>query len=562
VGPDYTTPPVSLSKTWLEADDQRVKTEPTPQCWWEVFNDPTLNRLIETAYRENLSLEQAGTRVLEARAQLGIAIGQWYPQQQQAFGSLERIRTPGTGSSQGSNSLSSTLGKTIAQTAVQNTVGGLTTGTLNRIGLPPPNQNRQTNAAGAGGTSSTGGTQGTTASGPLKFTQANLGLTASWEIDFWGRFRRNIESADASLMASLADYDNALVSLTADVADTYIFIRTMERRLVIARENVKSQRESLQIAQARFKGGTTTERDVQQARTQWLSTQAMIPVLEIQLQHAKNALSVLLAMPPSSLEDILQGPHGIPVAPVKVAVGIPAELLRRRPDIRSAELNARAQSAQIGVAAADLLPAFSLIGTFGFQSNTLGSSTLGDLFKSDNTFASAGPGFTWNFLNYGRIINNVRVQDARFQQLLLNYQNTVLNAQREVEDALTGFLNYQQRTELLTQSTRSAHRSLELAVLQYRQGTTDFTTVLSAQQALLVEQDNLADSLGNISRNLVLLYRALGGGWEIREGQDVVSEKTKEEMAKRTCWGKLLQPVEYISREPEKIGVLPPLPDW
>jgi len=245
-----------------------------------------------------------------------------------------------------------------------------------------------------------------------------------------------------------------------------------------------------------------------------------------------------------------------------VAVGIPAELLRRRPDIRSAELNARAQSAQIGVAEADLLPAFSLTGTFGFQSNNIGNNDLNDIFKWSNRFGSLEPGFTWNFLNYGRIINNVRVQDARFQQLLLNYQNTILVAQREVEDALVGFLNYQQRAQILTQSTQSARRSLDLAVLQYRQGTTDFTTVLSAQQALLVEQNNLADTLGNISRNLVALYRALGGGWEIRDDHDVVSEATKQEMTKRTCWGKLLQPATHIPCEPVSEKLLPQLPDW
>jgi outer membrane protein TolC len=227
-----------------------------------------------------------------------------------------------------------------------------------------------------------------------------------------------------------------------------------------------------------------------------------------------------------------------------------------------AEYQAMAQSAQIGVAKADLLPAFSLAGTFGFQSSTVGHADIGNTFDWRSRYGSGGPGFQWNVLNYGQIMNQVRVQDARFQELLINYHNTVLTAQREVEDALIGFLQNQERARLLGESTKAARRSLELAVLQYRQGTTDFTTVLTAQQALLSEQDNLAASLGDISQNLVDVYRALGGGWEIREGQDVVSEQTKAEMAERTYWGELLKPASHLTCEPRKVDCLPPLPDW
>jgi NodT family efflux transporter outer membrane factor (OMF) lipoprotein len=572
VGPNFSPPPVSLSKNWLEGNDRRVKRE-SEECrlWWQVFGDPVLNRLVAAAYRGNLSLGQAGVRVLEARAQLGIAIGEWYPQQQQGFGSVQRIRLSAHALGSSSGSPAGSLQTGLAQSAVQGAVGSFTGRLINPVGGAAPGPAGTGVAQGGtglfSGTGSGTGLPGSARSAAsqrpaLEFSQSNLGLTASWEPDFWGRYRRGIESADAALMASLADYDNALVSLTADAANSYILIRTLERRILIARQNVETQQESLEIAEARFHGGTTSERDVQQAKTQLLGTQAAIPVLEYQLRQAKNALSVLLGMPPGPLTDLLRGPSNIPVPPPRVGVGIPADLLRRRPDIRSAELQAAAQCAQIGVAKADLLPAFTLTGTFGFQSSTFGPSDLDDMFGWRSRFGNGGPGFQWNILNYGQITNQVRVQDARFQELLINYQNMVLVAQREVEDALVAFLQTQERATLLAQSTSAAQRSLDLAVLQYRQGITDFTTVLTAQQALLSEQDNLADTLGNIARNLVEVYRALGGGWELRAGRDVVPGPTREMMAKRTDWGKLLEPGAPIPRGPVRAKCLPPPPDW
>jgi NodT family efflux transporter outer membrane factor (OMF) lipoprotein len=359
----------------------------------------------------------------------------------------------------------------------------------------------------------------------------------------------------------LADYDNTLVSLTADVALSYILIRTAEKRLDIARRNVETQQESLRIAEARFRGGTTSQRDVEQARTVLASTEATIPALEITLRQSTNALSVLLGMPPKDLTEWLGGgPSGIPVAPPVVAVGIPAELLRRRPDIRLAELQAAAQSAQIGVAKADLYPAFSLTGQFGFLAADVGKVSLSDMFDWRSRFGSVGPTVRWNILNYGQITNRVRVEDARLQELLIQYQNAVLTAQREVEDNLIAFLKSEDRARFLAESTEAALRSLDLAVLQYRQGITDFTTVLTAQQALLNEQDNLANTLGDIARSLVGVYRALGGGWEIREGKDVVPESVKRVMAERTDWGRMLSPAVYLPPQEPKPLVRPP--DW
>ncbi len=481
VGPNFHRPDVAVSPDWIEAGDKRVKTESADyRNWWKVFNDPVLDRLIDKAYRENLSLKIAGVRVLEARAQLGIAVEGLYPQTRQVSGSIEYDRPSAAEA------------------------------------FPLP-----------------------------QYYQSQLGLNAAWELDFWGKFRRTIESADASWRATVADYDNALVSLTADVASSYITIRTLEQRINIARQNAETQKESLKIAEARFRYGTVTQLDIEQAKTVLENTLAAIPTLEAQLRQAKHSLSVLLGLAPGELSDYLKGVSAIPTSPPQVVIGIPADLLRRRPDIRSAEYQAAAQSAQIGVAKADLYPAFSLTGSFSFLATDAGKSRLSDMFRWSSRSIEAGPSFQWNILNYGRITNNVRVQDARLQELLIAYQNTVLTAQQEVEDNLVAFLRAQERAEFLTHSTSAARKALDLAVLQYREGIKDFTTVLSAQQSLLTEQDNLALTLGNISSNLVGIYRALGGGWEIREGQDLVPPDVRGEMAKRTNWGDLLAPASY-----------------
>jgi NodT family efflux transporter outer membrane factor (OMF) lipoprotein len=500
LGPDYARPEVAASPNWLEAGDPRLKTGIEVQRqWWKTFKDPALDRLIETAYHQNLPLRAAGVRVLEARAQLGVAIGELYPQVQQAFGAVQYNR--------------------LSQRAVQ--------GSFSRI---------------------------------FNYTQAQLGLNASWELDLWGRFRRAVESADYDLLAALMDYDSLLVSLTADAATDYILIRTAEKRLDIARRNVETQRESLRIAEARFEGGTTSQRDVEQARTVLASTEASIPALEILLRQSSNALSVLLGLPPGDLSRRLAGSSGIPAAPPYVVVGIPADLLRRRPDIRFAEFQAASQSARIGVAKADLYPAFSLTGQFGVLAADVGKVSLSDMFDWRSRFGSIGPTVRWNILNYGQIANRVRMEDARFQELLIQYQNAVLAAQREVEDNLVAFLKSEDRARFLAESTEAAARSLNLAVLQYRQGITDFTTVLTAQQALLTEQDNLADTLGDIARSLVGVYRALGGGWQIREGKDLVPESVKKVMAERTDWGKILSPAAYLPPPEPQSPIRPP--DW
>ncbi len=488
VGPDFQTPESTLSGKWMEESNSRLtakKNELTE--WWKAFNDPVLTKLIELAYAENLSLRATGIKILSARAQLGIAIGDLYPQEQKLDGLVWDLHLPKSG-------LSERLPGT------NNDISGL--------------------------------------------WYDRLGPTVNWEIDLWGKFRRAIESADASMLAQVANYDSMLVSLTGDVANSYINLRTLERRLSIARSNIEVQKGSLKIAESKFRGGSSSRRDVEQAKTVLGSTQALVPKLEAMLRANKNALCYLLGKPPQDIDGLLGGGKHfgeIPTPPVQVAVGIPLDLLKRRPDIREAEYKAQAQSAQIGVAEAQLYPALSISGSFAFVSSSAAGHSLSDMFAWGNNFYRFGPAVQWNILNYGQITNQVRYNDAQFQSLVIDYQNKVLKAQQEVEDGLIFFLKLQDSAEFLAQSTAAAKRSLELASLQYKEGIADFTTVLTAEQSLLQQQDTFASTLGDVAGSLVLAYRGMGGGWQIREGHDFVPEEIRVAMEKRTSWGSLLE---------------------
>jgi NodT family efflux transporter outer membrane factor (OMF) lipoprotein len=498
VGPDYKTPLTQVSSEWLETGNIRLNQSKEFRDWWRLFNDPVLNQLIQTAYAQNLTLRAAGVRILNARAEVGIAIGDLYPQQQGAEAELSDLRNP----------------------------------FLKKLGNGVGNS----------------------------LIYSRIGLMANWEIDFWGKYRRAIEAADAQLMGSVAEYDNLLVSLLSDVANAYIQLRTIEKRLQIAKKNIKIEWESVRIASAKFTGGISTQRDVEQATTILKSTQASIPSLERQIRQIKNALSLLLGIPPDRFVNkffTIDGVGIIPAPPVQIAVGIPIDLLRRRPDIRKAEMDALAQSARIGVVVANLYPAFSLTGSFGFVSSNASGSSLGDMFNWGNQFYRFGPSVQWNIFNYGQITNQVRAQDAAFEVNILNYQNEVLNAQKEAEDALIAFLMSQNSAEYLAGSTASAQRALDLAILQYNEGITDFTTVLTAEQELLRQQDEFAQTLGSISINLVGIYRALGGGWEIREGKEFVPEPIVKAMEKRTNWGGLLAHTPVSTEPPTNLFRLP-----
>ena len=445
VGPRYTPPPGPVAGQWIEAADPSVKHEPLQDCaWWTVFNDPALNRLIDTAYRQNLDLRIAGARILEARAQRNIAVGNLFPQ---------------------------------SQTAVLDFVDGQIS---KNIALP------------------LNGHVGLWASG----------FNASWEADFWGRYRRIIETSDANLAASVDSYGDALVLLFSEVASNYVQLRTFEQRLQYARKNIEIQQGSLGLAEDRFKKGVATELDVRQARTNLAQTQSLIHPLEAGRRQASNRLCILLGMPTNDLAGQLQ-PAPIPRAPVEVAIGLPADLLRRRPDVRHAERMVAAQSAQIGVAEADLYPRLALNGFLGYAADD-----LRELFSPRSFTGIIVPTLQWNVLNYGRIANNIRLQDARLEEQSLLYQKAVLTAGREVEDSLVGFLEAQQQAIRLQESVQEAERSVELVIIQFRGGVTDFNRVYNTQTVMVTQQDQLATTEGDIALNLIGVYRALGGGWQ------------------------------------------------
>ena len=480
VGPDFVKPEAPVEEKWIDSGNPKIAPGVDRQNdWWKLFNDPELSLLVEKGYQQNLSLQAAGVRILDARARLGIAVGRQYPQRQEAFGGYSREQF-----SQNSANV--------------------------------PLQRR--------------------------FDFFSVGFDTAWEMDFWGRFRRDVESAHAELGAAIADYDDLLVSLVAEIASTYVRIRAFEERLEVARSNVSIQQQSQRIANARFRGGAVTELDVAQATALLRSTQSTIPPLQAARQQARNALATLLGVPPGQLKNLLGAGGKLPTAPSEVAVGIPAALLRRRPDIRSVELQAAAQSAQIGVAKADLFPALSLTGTVAFDADDAAK-----VFRGNSLAGSAGPSFQWPVLNYGRLKDNVRVQDARFQQLIITYQDTVLRAQKEVEDAITSFLQSQEEAKFLSDSVQAAKRSFDLALIQYREGTINFQPVLDTQEFLLQQQERLTNSRADVPLSLIALFKALGGGWEMRKGKDFVSDRTKAEMKTRTDWGDLLSRKEVES---------------
>ena len=484
IGPDFEKPEAPIIEDWTNDNPVISRDSIELRDWWTVFQDPVLDQLVEESFRQNLSLQLTGLRILEARARLGIAEGNRYPQLQQIGGSA----------------------------------------TTNRISENSANFNPAIEN---------------------EFSSYQFGFDAAWEIDFWGRFRRGVEAADANLNASFADYDDALISLAAEVARSYVTIRTLETQLLLARENIVLQLESLRIAQVRFDNGATSDLDVQQAKSNLASTQARIPALTASLYQARNALSVLLGKPPGELDLYSDDGTGIPAAPALVAVGIPTDLLRRRPDVRRAEFDAATQSALIGVAEGELYPKFSLFGSIGFQSSDTGDSQAADLFDSDSVFYSAGPTFSWNIFNYGRIRNNVRVQDARYQQALVNYQDTVLRAYQETEDAMIGFVQARVESDFREQSAIAAQRATELANIQYREGAADFQRVIDSERSLVAQQEQWTNARGNIALNLIALYKALGGGWNLREDEAgasrYVNDQTRETMTQRTNWGDILE---------------------
>ncbi len=508
VGPDYAKPEAAVENNWINQSDPRInRREAELGVWWKVFKDPDLDRLVEEARQQNLTLQVAGVRILEARAQLGIATGFEYPQTQQLNAGLS----------------------------------------YQQISAHAPN---------------------TTSFIDRNFGTASIGFDAAWELDLWGKFRRGVESSQANLDASIAGFDDALVSLTSEVARTYVLLRTTEARIQVARDNVKIQQRTLEIADTLFSGGLITELDYLQAKSLLNSTLATIPPLEASARQAKNVLAVLLGQPPGHIDAYLAQARPVPAAPAVVAVGVPADLLRRRPDIRLAERQLATQSALIGVAKADLYPHFSLLGSINLRASdaaltfaSAGGSELSDLFNAKSFQYFIGPSLSWDIFNYGRITNQVRVEDARFQQLIADYRNTVLNAAREAEDTTIAFLKSQEQSNELQQTYEAARRSTELSLYQYQEGLVDYQRVLDSQRNLLVSQELLTRVSGDIATNLIALYKAMGGGWETRQEKDFVDEPIKQQMRDRTDWGDIVGP-RQLDLPPEEKDKRWRAPDW
>ena len=471
LGPNFQPPGEEWIKHWdTPALEQSSQRGPSPDLrqWWHVFNDPVLDQLIAQADAYNSSLKIAGLRVMESRAKLGITQAGLYPQLQQVSADSLYIDRHQNG------------------------------------GNNPQDSN---------------------------FRQHSGGFEIGWELDFWGRFSRAIESADATYFSAQANYEDVLVLLRAQVADTYYLLRTTDSRLRVARENAKQQKRNFEITEKLFKSGQDAELDLQQAKTQYLGTLASIPNLQDQLQRTRNALAVLIGQPPGGLPQVIENDSLVPLVDRAVLQDVPASLLLRRPDVRAAELNVAAQGALIGVAESDFYPSLTLLGSIVWSTDTLhGTSSSLDLV--------GGPSLRWNVFDYGQITNNVRVQDARLQQLIEAYRDKVRQAAREADDAANGLIQSLESERILREAGGAAKRSLTLASVQFREGYSDFQRVLDAQRALLEQQDNYLIARGNAVSNVIALYKALGGGWY--SALPRVDPATRHLMEQRTDWGDML----------------------
>jgi outer membrane protein TolC len=494
VGPDYQPPAQpQLPTAWSDVD--AAQQAQAVGAWWQRFSDPVLSELIEQGAQQNLSIAAAGLRIVQARAALGISDALIFPQQQQINGN----------------------------------VGGLY-------------RNEDW------------------------FKSAGASLDVGWEMDIWGKYARGIESSEASLYASIASYHDVLVSISAEIARNYINYRTAQERMFLSRQNIAIQERVVHMTQVQFDSGNVSELDVQQAKAQLYATQSALPVLKIQRLQARNAIAVLLGTIPEKIEPLLtrieqrQIPDlekrisdsqriGITAASyVKYSViprspplqdSVDAQLVMRRPDLQVAELLSRAQSARIGLTEAELYPQFFLFGSVGV-SQTVRSSNSFDL--SDSVTASIGPGLSWNVFQYGRIKNSVRIEDALLQESLTNYNQSVLEAVREVSNAMEGYRYNVEKSQYDFSAVEAAIRAFNISFNQYSNGLVSYQRLLSTVETMTFREDAYAQTRGSIANQVVALYKALGGGWEPFLEQPVVNPETAEKMKARTDWGDYLQP--------------------
>nr|WP_283949537.1 efflux transporter outer membrane subunit [Limobrevibacterium gyesilva] len=476
VGPDFERPapwwsPASWGTEPSAAKLSQAVPEPVDPQWWKLLDDPLLTSLETRLAGANLDMRLATIRLAEARAQLGV---------------VESARFP---SINGNASYTRQQQSREGVLALQSSNPGPTPGT------------------NANGQSGQGGVPNSRLTQPFDLFQ--YGFDASWELDFWGRVARGVESAGAQVTASAETRRDTLVTASAELARAYIQLRGTQRKLDITRQNLATARQSLRLTQERAAGGVTTDLDVANAAAEVEATAALLPALEAQQAQLVNAISFLLGEQPRALEVQLAAPRAIPAVPPRVPVGVPSELARRRPDIRQAEAQLHSATADVGVAVADFYPRFMLSGSGAIQG--LQFHNLADWQAHTYAF---GPSVTLPIFEGGRLTRTLEFRKAQQQEAAVTYQRTLLAALHDVDNALTAYGTEQRRRARLEAVVTQTTRALALARMRYEQGVADFLQVLIAQRNQLTAEQDLADSTAAVSTNLVQLYKALGGGWE------------------------------------------------
>jgi len=490
LGPDFhgiKNPPIPASMHKSSSQDTTIVQ------WWRTFHDPVLNTLVERAYAQNLDIQSAALRIIQARAALGISQGLAFPQVQTLSGKASATHT-----------------------------------------------------------------------GLSDIQTAGVSFDMGWELDLWGKYARGIETSESNLYASVASYDNIMVSVIAEVARSYINYRTAQERLTYAKRNVIIQERVTKMTEIQFNSGNVSELDMQQARSQLYNTRTSIPAVELSKVKARNALALLLGTDAKKVNALLKRGESkaheeanrfiakhrgviqlkesarsltdinlVPKTTLNPHYRIDANLLTQRPDIKAAEFLVHANSARIGSAMANLYPSFSLFGSLGYNANNQFGSWING---SDALGITIGPSFSWNIFNYGRIKNQIRLQDAIFEESLVKYNKSVLSAVSEVSNALNGYILTQKQQIENQKAVEATIRAFNISVVQYNDGLVNYQRLLTTVEKLTSTQDRFATIKGNVALNAVALYKALGGGWQISRGKSYLSKETAARMKARTDW--------------------------
>lgn len=498
VGPDYRPPETHLPERWSGAAPNVATTQPAALAqWWTAFDDPVLNTLVERAVRSNRTLRAAAARVGQARAERAIAGADLWPRLEAAGSYAHEGESRNRRPAKPRDSWGRRLRDAVVDEAADEYFNG-SFDAAEFVGdvaarpvsdaLTRPDEARL---------------------GPRGLNRFAVALDASWEIDVFGRVRRSQEAAAAEAAAAEEDYRDVLAILLFDVARAYVEARGCQQRIAIARENIAAQQETLRLARFQCDGGFGSELDVAQAETQLASTRAALTLLETSFRHTIHQVSLLLGEVPDATLAELSPEAPIPPAPPEIPLGLPSDLLRLRPDIRRCERRLAAATARVGVATADLFPRFSLTGTFGSESHD-----VRHILDSRSLFWSVGPAVSWPVFTGGRVRANIEVQSAVQQQALAEYEETILTALKEVEDALCAYRSERVRHEYLAEAVAAARRAVSLATAQYNEGVSDFLAVVDSERSLHAVEDRLVQSQTALTLHTIRLFKALGGGWE------------------------------------------------